>query len=81
MKKSINKDILPNEWKKAELVWIPKPGNGKNMLLISAYRPLCLLTSTSKLIEHLIGKKSTNILTQTTYYLADNTDSGRANGL
>lgn len=57
--------VFPSEWKKAELVLLPKVVKGKNMLEPSSYRPLCLHTSTRKLFEHLIA-------TMTNEYIDDN---------
>lgn len=51
----INTGVFPSEWKKTELVLIPKIEKGKDMLEPSSYRSLCLFTSTSKLLEQLIA--------------------------
>lgn len=56
MNTAVNTGVFPNEWKKTELVLIPKPGE-TNLQDPSAYRPLCLLTSMSKLLEQLIANR------------------------
>ena len=45
--------IFPTEWKKANLVPIPK-GNGKGKGDPAGYRPICLLPAISKLMERVV---------------------------
>ncbi|CAH2218239.1 jg9830 [Pararge aegeria aegeria] len=43
---------FPNPWKLGRVILIPKPG--KNIMLPSSYRPITLLSTTSKLFEKLL---------------------------
>lgn len=46
---------VPNAWKVAEVIMIPKPG--KNLNEVESYRSILLLPITSKLFEKLIVKR------------------------
>ena len=52
---------MPACWKKARLVLIPKPGKEKDSP--AAYRPLCLLNDTGKILERILMVRITEHLT------------------
>jgi hypothetical protein len=47
-------NYIPDAWKTAEVIMIPKPG--KNLSEVESYRPISLLLIMSKLFEKLILK-------------------------
>lgn len=49
---ALTKEQFPSEWKQANLILIKKQGKPDN--LPSSYRPLCLLDTLGKLLEHLL---------------------------
>jgi hypothetical protein len=51
----IQLNYIPDAWKTAEIVMIPKPG--KNLSEVESYRPISLLPIMSKLFEKLIPKR------------------------
>jgi hypothetical protein len=52
---SINNSKMPQQWKHATVILIPKPG--KDHLLTSSYRPISLLSCLSKILERIINNK------------------------
>lgn len=50
-----NKEEFQSEWKHANLILIKKDGKTDNLL--SSYRPLCLLDTLGKLLEHLLMER------------------------
>lgn len=50
---SLMTGIFPEPWKKAELIIIPKGGD-KDLSVTKSYRPISLLPTMSKILEHLI---------------------------
>ena len=52
---SIKLSYIPNIWKVAEIIMIPKPGKSPNE--VKSYRPISLLPSISKLFEIVIQKR------------------------
>ncbi len=52
LNKSWQEKKCPKEWKRAEIVAIPKPG--KDHSITTSYRPISLLSCTSKLMERLV---------------------------
>ena len=55
MNRSWRQGILPDEWKIALIIPIPKPD--KDLQLPSSYRPISLLSCVSKLMENMVGKR------------------------
>ena len=55
---SLNKNIIPQIWKLAKIIPIPKPN--KDPHLGSSYRPISLLSPTAKLLEKIILPYITN---------------------
>lgn len=51
----LREGYFPDEWKEATLVLIPKEGKPKDSP--SAYRPICLLSETGKLLERVIASR------------------------
>jgi hypothetical protein len=51
----IRLNYIPDAWKTAEVIMIPKPG--KNLSEVESYRPISLLPIMSKLFEKLILKR------------------------
>jgi hypothetical protein len=51
----IQLNYIPDAWKTAEVIMIPKPG--KNLSEMESYRPISLLPIMSKLFEKLIPKR------------------------
>ncbi|GBM39773.1 Putative protein in type-1 retrotransposable element R1DM [Araneus ventricosus] len=52
--------VFPKEWKKAKLILINKPG--KDPELANSYRPICLLSVLSKILDKLITQRITFLL-------------------
>ena len=52
MNKSWRKTEIPHEWKKANLITIPKPG--KDPTEVTSYRPISLLSCFGKIMERLV---------------------------
>ena len=52
--------IIPDEWKTAIIVPIPKPN--KDLELPGSYRPISLLSCLSKLVENLVAKRLAHVL-------------------
>ena len=46
---------MPECWKRAKLVLIPKPG--KDLSTPAAYRPICLISEAGKLLERVIAER------------------------
>jgi len=59
----ITEAVYPAEWKRANLVLIPK--SGKPPEAPSSYRPLCMLDTTGKLFEKLLVRRLKNHLSTT----------------
>ena len=57
---SLRLGILPDSWKTANVIAIPKPG--KDPLSPSSYRPISLLLTLSKLLERIITDRVTYFL-------------------
>ena len=51
---------VPRNWKRAEIITLPKPG--KTLYEVSSYRPISLLPIISKVFERLIMRRLTNII-------------------
>ncbi|UYV61384.1 hypothetical protein LAZ67_1004682 [Cordylochernes scorpioides] len=49
-------NYYPNEWKKSEVIIIPKPGK-TDMKSYKSYRPICLNSNISKIFEKIINSK------------------------
>lgn len=62
MNRLLEKGEFPAIWKFAELRLIPKEGHSKET---PKYRPICLLDSLGKLLEHLLKKRLIEELTRT----------------
>lgn len=62
MNSLLKKGEFPALWKHAELRLIPKEGHSKES---PKYRPICLLNSLAKLMEHLIKRRLTEELVRT----------------
>lgn len=62
MNQLLEKGEFPKIWKHAELRLIPKEGHSK---ATPKYRPICLLDSLGKLMEHLVKKRLTEELSRT----------------
>ena len=58
-------ETSPTGWKRAKLILLPKPG--RNPDSPSAFRPICLLNETDKLLEKIIANRVTRHLTQKTW--------------
>jgi hypothetical protein len=58
----IRLNYIPDTWKSAEVIMIPKPG--KNLSEVESYRPISLLPIRSKLFEKLILKRLTPIIAE-----------------
>jgi hypothetical protein len=59
---SLRSAIVPEPWKAALIVPIPKPG--KSLTSVTSYRPISLLSCISKLLESLINKRLVFFLEQ-----------------
>ena len=57
---SLNKNIIPQIWKLAKIIPIPKPNKDPHQG--SSYRPISLLSPTAKLLEKIILPYITNII-------------------
>ena len=53
---------FPDQWKKAQIIMIPKPGKDPN--LVQSYRPISLLPILSKVFEKLFMKRLKPIIIQ-----------------
>ena len=49
------RSYFPEQWQAAEIIMIPKPGQDAKM--VQSYRPICLLTSLSKVVQILFLKR------------------------
>ena len=58
----IRLNYVPDAWKTAKIIMIPKPG--KNLNKVESYRPISLLPTMSKLFEKLVLKHLKRILDQ-----------------
>ncbi|GBM06608.1 Putative protein in type-1 retrotransposable element R1DM [Araneus ventricosus] len=58
--KCLHVGVFPKEWKKAKLILINKPG--KDPELANSYRPICLLSVLSKILDKLITQRITYLL-------------------
>ncbi|GBM15918.1 Retrovirus-related Pol polyprotein from type-1 retrotransposable element R1 [Araneus ventricosus] len=58
--KCLQLGVFPKEWKKAKLILINKPG--KDPELANSYRPICLLSVLSKILDKLITQRITYLL-------------------
>ncbi|GBN38144.1 Putative protein in type-1 retrotransposable element R1DM [Araneus ventricosus] len=58
--KCLQLGVFPKEWKKAKLILINKPG--KDPELANSYRPICLLSVLSKILDKLITQRITFLL-------------------
>ena len=56
----IRLNYVPDVWKVAEVIMIPKPG--KNLSVVESYRPISLLSTMAKLFEKLILRRLKPIL-------------------
>lgn len=54
-------EYFPNQWKVGQIILIPKPGKNPND--VSSYRPISLLPALSKVLEKVILKKLTPLIT------------------
>ncbi|UYV81944.1 hypothetical protein LAZ67_21000209 [Cordylochernes scorpioides] len=54
--KCLDLNYYPNEWKKSEVIIIPKPGK-TDMKIYKSYRPICLNSNISKIFEKIINNK------------------------
>lgn len=61
LKKTLSTAELPRDWKRAKVVPIPK---AENPSLITSYRPISLLCTCSKMLEHIIFTHLSNFLQQ-----------------
>lgn len=62
LQKCLNDGVFPDRWKRQRLVLLPKPGKPPGDP--SAYRPICLIDTTGKLLERIILNRLTPYLEQ-----------------
>ncbi|GBL89291.1 Putative protein in type-1 retrotransposable element R1DM [Araneus ventricosus] len=58
--KCLELGIFPTQWKKAKLILLNKPG--KDPELVNSYRPICLLSVLSKILDKLLTQRITFLL-------------------
>lgn len=56
----LKQGYFPDKWKRARLILLKK--EGKQDLIPSSYRPICLLDESGKLFENIIAKRITDVL-------------------
>jgi hypothetical protein len=57
---SLSNSMIPDKWKTAKIIMIPKPGKDKTD--VKSFRPISLLSNMSKLLEKIINTRLTSIL-------------------
>ena len=62
---AVNKNIIPQIWKTAQIVPLLKPGKDKTMG--KSYRPISLLSNTAKILEKIILNRIEQYLPKNTY--------------